>query len=125
MATLLHSLSSHTSDKLFSVCPELENMHPEFLELFKVVAPELLEAALLKHLVAPPADLSPLLLVLLSHSGCTLLGSRIQSITLATRGERRARKEFDWIICSEFKLWPVEIWTVHTLPSSTAQSSQT
>ena len=88
----LHSPSSHTSDKLCAIAPDLEEMHPEFLELFRVVAPELLEAALLGRLMAPPADLSPLLVVLPPHMESTLIGSRIQHTTLAARGERRTTK---------------------------------
>ena len=91
----LHSLSSHTSDKLFAIGPDLEEMHPEFLELCKMVVPEILEPTLLENLMAPPADLSPLLVVLLPHADCTLLCSRIQGTTLAARRERRTGEKSD------------------------------
>ena len=91
----LHSQPSHTSDKLLAIGPHLEKMHPEFLQLFKTVMPERLEAMLLKRLVAPPTDLSPLLAAPLLHAESTVLCISIQGTASGARGEGGEVKKFD------------------------------
>ena len=91
----LHSLSSHTSHKLFAVAPHLKQMHLETLQLCKTVSPKFLEPTLMHHLMAPLANLSPLLVVLLCHAKGTLCCIRIQGATSGARGEGREMKKFD------------------------------
>ena len=91
-----HKLPSHhTGAELFPVASDPKEMHSEFLQLFKLAISDLLGHTLFKNLVAPLADLFPLLLNLPLNAEGTLLGSRVKLTAIAARGERRMTERFD------------------------------